>query len=224
MSAMLAFVISAFALTACSGKGEQTVQQSSAASAATSEQISQLGSLIKSFLPDSSNESSADNTSYAESSYVQSSYEEPSYTQPSYTQPSYTQPSYTQPSYTHPSYTQNASLSIKDALEADMGLDQVVNIYGQQFTGANMTVSGEYTSDDKITFYIQLTKYVDPNQSAVVSAVDQLAEHFESLSEQMAASIASMETQYNVRPFTMEFCFCNGDGSVLYSRGFTDKG
>ncbi len=204
MSAMLAFVISAFALTACSGKGEQTVQQSSAASAATSEQISQLGSLIKSFLPDSSNESSADNTSYAESSYVQSSYEEPSYTQPS--------------------YTQNASLSIKDALEADMGLDQVVNIYGQQFAGANMTVSGEYTSDDKITFYIQLTKYVDPNQSAVVSAVDQLAEHFESLSEQMAASIASMETQYNVRPFTMEFCFCNGDGSVLYSRGFTDKG
>lgn len=209
MSAMLAFVISAFALTACSGKGEQTVQQSSAASAATSEQISQLGSLIKSFLPDSSNESSADNTSYAESSYVQPSYEEPSYTQPSYTQPS---------------YTQNASLSIKDALEADMGLDQVVNIYGQQFAGANMTVSGEYTSDDKITFYIQLTKYVDPNQSAVVSAVDQLAEHFESLSEQMAASIASMETQYNVRPFTMEFCFCNGDGSVLYSRGFTDKG
>ena len=208
MSAMLAFVISAFALTACSGKGEQTVQQSSAASAATSEQISQLGSLIKSFLPDSSNESSADNTSYAESSYVQSSYEEPSYTQP----------------YTQPSYTQNASLSIKDALEADMGLDQVVNIYGQQFAGANMTVSGEYTSDDKITFYIQLTKYVDPNQSAVVSAVDQLAEHFESLSEQMAASIASMETQYNVRPFTMEFCFCNGDGSVLYSRGFTDKG
>ena len=115
-------------------------------------------------------------------------------------------------------------MSIKDALEADMGLDQVVNIYGQQFAGANMTVSGEYTSDDKITFYIQLTKYVDPNQSAVVSAVDQLAEHFESLSEQMAASIASMETQYNVRPFTMEFCFCNGDGSVLYSRGFTDKG
>lgn len=238
MSAMLAFVISAFALTACSGNNNdgQVSQQSSTVSI-TSEQNAQLNSLIGSFF----NKSSSDETSLVVS-YEESSYAQPSYTQPSYDpydyddddddydypygQNSVVQPSYVQPSTTVPQYSQtvpSSGTSIKAALEADIGLDQVVQLYGQQMAGSNMTVYGEYASDDKIVLYMQLTQYVDPSQSAVASAVSQLETQFSSLQPQFSSSIKNMETQYNVRPFEMEFRFCNGDGSLLYSRVFGDS-
>jgi len=234
MSAMLAFVISAFALTACSGNNDSQVSQQSSTVSITSEQNAQLNSLIGSFFNKSSSEETSSAVSNAEPSYSQSSVYQPSYTQPSYTQPSYTQPSYTQPSYTQPSYTQSSVYqysqitqtspsSIKTALEADMGLDKVVEIYGGQFAGANMTVRGEYEGEDKIVFYMQLKQYVDTSQSAVASAIKQMETQFDTLDSQMAASIANLESQYNVRPFEMEFRFCNGDGSVIFSKSFTDK-
>ena len=234
MSAMLAFVISAFALTACSGNNDSQASQQSSTVSITSEQNAQLNSLIGSFFNKSSSEETSSAVSNAEPSYSQSSVYQPSYTQPSYTQPSYTQPSYTQPSYTQPSYTQSSVYqysqitqtspsSIKTALEADMGLDKVVEIYGGQFAGANMTVRGEYEGEDKIVFYMQLKQYVDTSQSAVASAIKQMETQFDTLDSQMAASIANLESQYNVRPFEMEFRFCNGDGSVIFSKSFTDK-
>jgi len=229
MSAMLAFVISAFALTACSGNNDSQVSQQSSTVSITSEQNAQLNSLIGSFFNKSSSEETSSAVSNAEPSYSQSSVYQPSYTQPSYTQPSYTQPSYTQPSYTQSSVyqysqiTQTSPSSIKTALEADMGLDKVVEIYGGQFAGANMTVRGEYEGEDKIVFYMQLKQYVDTSQSAVASAIKQMETQFDTLDSQMAASIANLESQYNVRPFEMEFRFCNGDGSVIFSKSFTDK-
>ena len=234
MSAMLAFVIPAFALTACSGNNDSQVSQQSSTVSITSEQNVQLNSLIGSFFNKSSSEETSSAVSNAEPSYSQSSVYQPSYTQPSYTQPSYTQPSYTQPSYTQPSYTQSSVYqysqitqtspsSIKTALEADMGLDKVVEIYGGQFAGANMTVRGEYEGEDKIVFYMQLKQYVDTSQSAVASAIKQMENQFNILDSQMAASIANLESQYNVRPFEMEFRFCNGDGSVIFSKSFTDN-
>jgi len=104
-----------------------------------------------------------------------------------------------------------------------MGLDKVVEIYGGQFAGANMTVRGEYEGEDKIVFYMQLKQYVDTSQSAVASAIKQMENQFNTLDSQMAASIANLESQYNVRPFEMEFRFCNGDGSVIFSKSFTDN-
>jgi hypothetical protein len=234
MSAMLAFVIPAFALTACSGNNDSQVSQQSSTVSITSEQNVQLNSLIGSFFNKSSSEETSSAVSNAEPSYSQSSVYQPSYTQPSYTQPSYAQPSYTQPSYAQPSYTQSSVYqysqitqtspsSIKTALEADMGLDKVVEIYGGQFAGANMTVRGEYEGEDKIVFYMQLKQYVDTSQSAVASAIKQMENQFNTLDSQMAASIANLESQYNVRPFEMEFRFCNGDGSVIFSKSFTDN-
>jgi hypothetical protein len=229
MSAMLAFVIPAFALTACSGNNDSQVSQQSSTVSITSEQNVQLNSLIGSFFNKSSSEETSSAVSNAEPSYSQSSVYQPSYTQPSYAQPSYTQPSYAQPSYTQSSVyqysqiTQTSPSSIKTALEADMGLDKVVEIYGGQFAGANMTVRGEYEGEDKIVFYMQLKQYVDTSQSAVASAIKQMENQFNILDSQMAASIANLESQYNVRPFEMEFRFCNGDGSVIFSKSFTDN-
>lgn len=219
MSAMLAFVISAFALTACSGNNDSQVSQQSSTVSITSEQNAQLNSLIGSFFNKSSSEETSSAVSNAEPSYSQSSVYQPSYTQPSYTQPSYTQSSV----YQYSQITQTSPSSIKTALEADMGLDKVVEIYGGQFAGANMTVRGEYEGEDKIVFYMQLKQYVDTSQSAVASAIKQMETQFDTLDSQMAASIANLESQYNVRPFEMEFRFCNGDGSVIFSKSFTDK-
>ncbi|MBQ9460566.1 MAG: hypothetical protein IJU51_01410 [Clostridia bacterium] len=211
ISVFAALSISAVMLTACSGGGNESSNGGTSTAMPWETQTSQTVSTVQ--------------PSTVQPSTVQPSTVQPSTVQPSTVQPSTVQPSYVQPSYVQPStVTPVGQQSIKDALEADMGIDALASSFEQQFGNGQLSVTGEYTSDDGMAFLMTLYNYVDPNTEEVRNMIATLATQYESLSSQMATAISSLETQYNVRPFTIEFRVCNADGSVLYTRTYSDQG
>ena len=206
ISLFAALSISAVMLTACSGGGNENSGTSALMPWET--QSSQPVSTVQ--------------PSVVQPSVVEPSIVQPSVVQPSVVEPSIVQPSVVQPSVVQPSAT--GQTSIRAALEADIGIAGVAASFQQQFGGDQLNVTGEYTSDDGMAFLMTLTNYVDPSSEQVRNMIATLAAQYEGLSSQMATIIQSLETQYNVRPFTMEFRICNADGSILYTRVFSDQG
>ena len=207
ISFFAALSISAVMLTGCGGSGSGGTSSGASTAMPWETQNSQTTSTIE-----------------------QPSTEQPSVTQPSIAEPSVVQPSIAEPSVVQPSVVQPSTVtptgqkSIKEALEADIGVAGVASTFQKQFGGDKLVVTGEYTNDDAIVFFMTLTTYIDPNAETTRNSIAAMATQFEGFSSQMAQSISMLETQYNVRPFTMEFRVCNADGSVLYTRVFSDQG
>ena len=221
ISLFAALSISAVMLTACSGGGNENSGTSALMPWET--QSSQPVSTVQpSVVQPSVVEPSIVQPSVVQPSVVEPSIVQPSVVQPSVVEPSIVQPSVVQPSVVQPSAT--GQTSIRAALEADIGIAGVAASFQQQFGGDQLNVTGEYTSDDGMAFLMTLTNYVDPSSEQVRNMIATLAAQYEGLSSQMATIIQSLETQYNVRPFTMEFRICNADGSILYTRVFSDQG
>ena len=247
ISFFAALSISAVMLTGCGGSGSggtssgastvmpwetQNSQTTSTIEQPSTEQpsVTQPSIAEPSVVQPSIAEPSVVQPSIAEPSVVQPSIAEPSVVQPSIVEPSVVQPSIVEPSVVQPSVVQPSTVtptgqkSIKEALEADIGVAGVASTFQKQFGGDKLVVTGEYTNDDAIVFFMTLTTYIDPNAETTRNSIAALATQFEGFSSQMAQSISMLETQYNVRPFTMEFRVCNADGSVLYTRVFSDQG
>ncbi len=217
ISFFAALSISAVMLTGCGGSGSGGTSSGASTAMPWETQNSQTTSTIE---QPSTEQPSVTQPSIAEPSVVQPSIAEPSVVQPSIAEPSVVQPSVVQPS----TVTPTGQKSIKEALEADIGVAGVASTFQKQFGGDKLVVTGEYTNDDAIVFFMTLTTYIDPNAETTRNSIAAMATQFEGFSSQMAQSISMLETQYNVRPFTMEFRVCNADGSVLYTRVFSDQG
>ncbi len=128
-----------------------------------------------------------------------------------------------QPSISEPTVTPVGKKSIKEALEADIGIEGVVQTFAKAYETDDMKLTGAYSGDDTIVFYMTLTKYVDPNSEQTRTNVASVAAQLETLNESMAQAILAIETQYNSNPFAMEFQICNADGTVLFTKTFTDQ-
>lgn len=165
-------------------------------------------------------------TSTTQPSTIEQSPFEQSDTEPSYFEPStIIQPSTVEPSTVQPStVTPSGKRTIREALEADIGVQSLAESFTQQMGIAGATVVGSYLNDNAILFNINLGQYLDPTSEQLRNALSTLAAQFESISSQMASTISLIEQQYNVFPFTMEFRICNGDGSVLYTRTYSNQG
>ena len=212
ISFFAALSISAVMLTGCGGSGSGGTSSGASTAMPWETQNSQTTSTIE-------------QPSTEQPSVTQPSIAEPSVVQPSIAEPSVVQPSIVEPSVVQPStVTPTGQKSIKEALEADIGVAGVASTFQKQFGGDKLVVTGEYTNDDAIVFFMTLTTYIDPNAETTRNSIAAMATQFEGFSSQMAQSISMLETQYNVRPFTMEFRVCNADGSVLYTRVFSDQG